>query len=799
MLWVNKMSISEFENNFKTLKNQWTAEAYENYEKHTGKKITERPHNNEVDAYRHAYVSGKLTQAALDNQWIAELVLDGHEVKSPNSPLEHRMDGWNNEVGRVFGDEYSADQLGKKLADELKDDGLLAKNLSDVRLKELHPDDPKIAENTDGVSDNDMDQITIDAREKIAQEIEAKKIDKGESDGSYNWNELFEIIFGTYGFSKIVPSYNGAEHLTSPIIMDLDGDGVETLSVQNKIYFDHDGNGLSELSGWVDSDDGLLVLDRNLNGVVDSGKELFGNNTILLNGFKSKNGFEALQELDENSDGSVNTVDASWKYFKIWKDSNSNGIVDDGELLSMADAGVASINTEYKAGSSKDAAGNEHRETGSFTKVDGTSGTATDVWFTVDPARTHYVGDVELSDAVKALPNAIGYGELPDLQVAMASDETLQALVTQYVNSEDAGERQKLLEPIIYQWAGVADVAPDSRDPTKIYGHVMDARQLETLEKLTGTPYVGTWCWGERDPNPHGRAAPVLIEQFNRFASFVESQLLAQSHYKDAFNAITLKYDEGSESFVPDWSGFEKHMEGLLGTDDDMIIELADMARKLGNYSPELSSAVEHSLNRLSVSSPALAALLDTKNAVGTVGNDYLTTGSGNEVLYGKGGNDQLFGGAGDDSYFFDQGDGKDRIYDSAGNDKIVFREGVARENVEFSRNLTTVWIKLKDNEGQLTGDEIQLDNFFDFDGSLKEGAIESVEFADGTTLSQADMLAALVAEATDGDDQIFGTGQDDRQSGKAGDDQIYGFAGDDVIHGDAGNDVLSGVRATMN
>ncbi|WBA82171.1 calcium-binding protein [Endozoicomonas sp. GU-1] len=590
-----------------------------------------------------------------------------------------------------------------------------------------------------------------------------------------------------------MPSFNNAENLTSPIILDLDGDGVETLNKSEGVYFDHDGNLLAEKTGWVGKNDGLLVFDRNADGQISSGAELFGNQTTLTNGEKAANGFEALKDLDSNGDGVLNQSDEAWSKLQVWKDTDSNGVVDSGELLSMADVGVAAINTEYATGKTTDSSGNEHRETGSFTRTDGSEGKATDVWFKIDLARTRYVGDVELSDEVKALPNAVGFGELPDLQVAMAADKTLQALVNQYVNTEDAGERQKLLEPIIYQWAGVSDVDPYSRDPTKVYGHVMDARQLETLEKLTGTPYVGTWCWGEKDPNPHGRAAPVLIEQFNRFASFVESQLLAQSHYKNAFDAITLKYDESSESFVPDWTGFEEHLTGLLGTSDDTIVELANIARKLGSYSPELSRAVEDSLNRLSVTSPVLAALLDSKNAVGTAGNDYLTTGNGNEVLYGKGGDDRLFGGSGDDSYFFDKGDGKDRIYDSAGSDKIVFREGVNRENLEFSRNLTTVWIKLKDSEGQYTGDEIQLDNYFDFDGTLKEGAIESVELADGSVLSQADILASLVSEATEDNDLIFGTGQTDNLSGKAGDDQMYGFNGDDVIAGDAGNDTLSG------
>jgi len=67
-----------------------------------------------------------------------------HEVHGINTPYEHRMDGWNNEVGRRFGDEYSSEELGKKLADELKEGGLLATSPNDIRLESLYSNDPKL-------------------------------------------------------------------------------------------------------------------------------------------------------------------------------------------------------------------------------------------------------------------------------------------------------------------------------------------------------------------------------------------------------------------------------------------------------------------------------------------------------------------------------------------------------------------------------------------------------------------------------------------------------------------------------
>ena len=77
-----------------------------------------------------------------------------------------------------------------------------------------------------------------------------------------------------------------AENKTSPLVIDLDGDGVETTSI-NDVYFDHNNDGLREKTAWVKSDDGLLVLDKNNDGIISNGNEVFGSNTTLKNGLSS--------------------------------------------------------------------------------------------------------------------------------------------------------------------------------------------------------------------------------------------------------------------------------------------------------------------------------------------------------------------------------------------------------------------------------------------------------------------------------------------------------------------------------
>jgi len=101
-----------------------------------------------------------------------------------------------------------------------------------------------------------------------------------------NWQQEFEN--STNAFSSQFESAEEAIHIVprsqnwDPLILDLDGDGIETTTRENGIYFDHEVNGFAENSAWVGADDGLLVRDLNSNGVIDSGRELFGNNTLLL-------------------------------------------------------------------------------------------------------------------------------------------------------------------------------------------------------------------------------------------------------------------------------------------------------------------------------------------------------------------------------------------------------------------------------------------------------------------------------------------------------------------------------------
>ncbi|MBI5556778.1 MAG: hypothetical protein HY885_04010, partial [Deltaproteobacteria bacterium] len=95
------------------------------------------------------------------------------------------------------------------------------------------------------------------------------------------WPTWNGIAVPTINMDSIRNMFQTATVQPSPLILDLDGDGVETTPVNADAYFDHAGDGFAEQTGWVGADDGLLVYDRNANGTIDTGAELFGDNTLL--------------------------------------------------------------------------------------------------------------------------------------------------------------------------------------------------------------------------------------------------------------------------------------------------------------------------------------------------------------------------------------------------------------------------------------------------------------------------------------------------------------------------------------
>jgi hypothetical protein len=156
-------------------------------------------------------------------------------------------------------------------------------------------------------------------------------------------------------------------HDGSPLILDLNGDGIRTVDANHSVSFDIDADGTLDKVNWTfwESDEGFLALDRNGNGTIDDGGELFGDATLLPTGQRAENGFEALAPYDQlalggDGDGVLTEADAIWRRLRTWIDGNQDGISQPQELSPLARWGVLGMGLEFVESDELDGNGNRH-------------------------------------------------------------------------------------------------------------------------------------------------------------------------------------------------------------------------------------------------------------------------------------------------------------------------------------------------------------------------------------------------------------------------------------------------------
>ena len=156
----------------------------------------------------------------------------------------------------------------------------------------------------------------------------------------------------------------------SPILVDVKGDGFSLTDAAHGVLFDLDGNAdrVKERLAWTaaGSDDAWLAFDRDRNGRIDSGRELFGNVTPQPPTNDPANGFNALSSFDRparggNSDGVIDDRDAVFTYLRLWQDLNHDGVSQPSELHTLPELDVVRVRFDYKESKRADSYGNEFR------------------------------------------------------------------------------------------------------------------------------------------------------------------------------------------------------------------------------------------------------------------------------------------------------------------------------------------------------------------------------------------------------------------------------------------------------
>jgi hypothetical protein len=148
----------------------------------------------------------------------------------------------------------------------------------------------------------------------------------------------------------------------SPILIDVAGNGFALTDSNNGVLFDLRGSGELQRVAWTypDSDDAWLALDRDGDGFIDSGLELFGNSTEQPFS-TAPNGFAALSVFDLNRDNWIDAADEIYAHLRLWTDSNHDGISQRAELRTLGDTGLLRLSLDVKESERRDRNGNKYR------------------------------------------------------------------------------------------------------------------------------------------------------------------------------------------------------------------------------------------------------------------------------------------------------------------------------------------------------------------------------------------------------------------------------------------------------
>jgi len=175
-----------------------------------------------------------------------------------------------------------------------------------------------------------------------------------------------------------------------PIVLDMDGNGLDLIGIEGGAKFDWDDDGVAEATGWIKGNDAILVYDFDHDQKVTHSNEI----SFIDYAPDATTDMEGLRAFDSNADGMFSSADEKWIDFGIWQDKDSNGVTDEKEYKSLDEAGIVEIDLNTDQTNQMDENGNILQGTSQFKLADGTTGEVGDVAFTVvdyEISQTSYV------------------------------------------------------------------------------------------------------------------------------------------------------------------------------------------------------------------------------------------------------------------------------------------------------------------------------------------------------------------------------------------------------------------------
>ena len=604
---------------------------------------------------------------------------------------------------------------------------------------------------------------------------------------------------------SIIPNYTPTQY--DPITLDLDGDGIETVGLSAGVLFDHNGDGIQTGTGWVGKDDGLLVLDKNNNGTIDNGAELFGDNTILKNGQKAKDGFAAISDLDLNQDGKLNSSDAAFANLRVWQDINQDGFSQATELKTLDELGISSINTVASiTGGQNQNNGNVIIGSSSFMQSDGTIKTSGALNFTGNTF-TREFSDVVDTSAVAGLPDMRASGTVRDLREAAALSPDLASKLQTYAESNTRNSAG--LDALLSSWAATSDMQtlastlkpgahPAGGRGTNLNQSEID--KLNVLEKFTGL-YGAISNFSDPmdkyDGVTNGRYSGMLYginlnadminKSYALLSKSVDRAISVQTDLKESMSDVMFK-------FSPDGVTFDLSNLYAKATGDNPSKEFSDVVSvytylkenagdlfsansQLATFNWIKDQIVEGKVSISDYVSPNNGLLTSTSNDVVDInsnafnmvtscgGNDKITIhGNSQNIIIATGGNMTIQfedwednGVAELNESYIQTGAGNDVIKTSIGSDTI--RAGVGNDVITDVGGNNVIY-------GEDGNDAISID--------VTSERVELYDYANQNTI-------------------YGGAGNDSISGARYQMNSLYGGDGDDFINSGNGNDILDG------
>lgn len=170
----------------------------------------------------------------------------------------------------------------------------------------------------------------------------------------------------------------------SPLVMNLANGNYDLSGADDPVSFDLDADGSRDRITWTARGNpsmAFLVLDRNMNGKIDNGAELFGDHTPLRGSRMAPNGFDALAQYDVNGDGQVDAKDPVWPRLALWVDADHDGMSRPPELTTLSATNVVALEVKYRRTNRTDDDGNAFRFAAKLRRFGGSERKYYDIYF----------------------------------------------------------------------------------------------------------------------------------------------------------------------------------------------------------------------------------------------------------------------------------------------------------------------------------------------------------------------------------------------------------------------------------